>query len=87
MPVLVAYQGGDQAERDFWHRTIEATEQTPADLDHALHLMEQRNAIRATLDRACGFVAAAKSALAAFPDSALGRALLEVADYTVSRAQ
>jgi octaprenyl-diphosphate synthase len=87
MPVLIAYQAGDQAEQDFWRRTIEATEQTPADLDRALHLMEQRDAIRATLDRAGGFVAAAKSALAAFPDSALRRALLDVADYTVSRAR
>ena len=87
LPVLVAYQASDAADRDFWRRTIEATEQTEADLDRALHLMESCGAIRATLDRAMGFAAAAKTALLAFPDSALRRALMDVADYTVSRAR
>jgi octaprenyl-diphosphate synthase len=87
LPVLVAYQVGDAAERDFWRRTIEATEQNDADLDRALRLMDRCGAIRATLDRAAVFIAAAKAALVRFPDSALRRALLDVADYTVSRAR
>jgi octaprenyl-diphosphate synthase len=87
LPVLVAYQAGAAADREFWRRTIEATEQNEADLDRALHLMASCGAIRATLDRAAGFAAAAKLALAPFPDSALRHALMEVADYTVSRAR
>jgi octaprenyl-diphosphate synthase len=87
LPVLVAYQAGNAADREFWRSTIEATEQTDADLDRALHLMESCGAIRATLDRALGYVAAAKAALLRFPDSALRRALMDVADYTVSRAR
>ncbi len=87
LPVLVAFQAGDAADRDFWRRTIEASEQHQADLDRALHLMERSGAIRATLDRARGFAAAAKAALEAFPDGGLRRALLDVADYTVSRAR
>jgi octaprenyl-diphosphate synthase len=87
LPVLLAYQAADAADRDFWHRTIEATEQSEADLDRALHLMQRYGAIRATLERASGFAAAAKAALAAFPDSTLRCALLDVADYTVSRAR
>jgi octaprenyl-diphosphate synthase len=87
LPVLVAYQVGDAADRDFWRRTIEATEQNDADLDRALRLMDRCGAIRATLDRAAVFIAAAKAALVRFPDSALRRALLDVADYTVSRAR
>ncbi len=87
LPVLVAYQAGDAADRDFWRRTIEATEQTEADLDRALHLMDRCGAIRATLARAEGFVTAAKAALAPFADTALRRALMGVADYTVSRAR
>jgi octaprenyl-diphosphate synthase len=87
LPVLVAYQAGDAADRDFWRRTIEATEQNEADLDRALHLMERCGAIRATLDRAAGFVAAAQAALLAFPNNTLRHALMDVADYTVSRAR
>ena len=49
--------------------------------------MDRRGAIRATLARAAGFAATAKAALAGFADSALRDALLDVADYTVSRAR
>ena len=49
--------------------------------------MASCGAIRATLARAAGFAEAAKAALAPFPDSALRRALMDVADYTVSRAR
>ena len=71
LPVLLAYQAGDAAERDFWHRTMETTEQTEADLDRALHLMQRCGAIDATLERARGFAGAAKQALGAFTDSQL----------------
>jgi octaprenyl-diphosphate synthase len=87
LPVLVAYGAGDAAERAFWQRTIETSEQVEADLDKALRLMAERDAIQATLARAGRFAAAAKSALSVFPDSALRRALTDVADYTVSRAR
>jgi octaprenyl-diphosphate synthase len=49
--------------------------------------MERCGAIRATLERARGFAAAAKTALGIFPENALRRALLDVADYTVSRVR
>jgi octaprenyl-diphosphate synthase len=85
LPVLLAYQAGDDADRAFWHRTMEATEQDAADLDRALHLMRDCGAIDATLKRALEFAVIAKTALGAFPESALRRSLLDVADYTVSR--
>jgi octaprenyl-diphosphate synthase len=87
MPVLAAYAAGDAAERAFWQRTIEASEQAEADLHEALRLMEARGAIRATLARAAQFATRAKANLAIFPDSALHRSLLAVADYTVSRVR
>jgi octaprenyl-diphosphate synthase len=87
LPVLVAYQAGDPADYDFWRRTIEANEQGEADLDQALHLMQRCGAIRTTLERAQSFAAAAKAALAPFPDSDMRRALIDVTDYTVNRAR
>jgi octaprenyl-diphosphate synthase len=86
LPVLVAFQAGDTADRDFWHRTIEASEQNDADLDRALHLMQRCGAISTTLGRAGDFVTRAKAALRTFPEGPLRAALLDVADYTVSRA-
>jgi octaprenyl-diphosphate synthase len=85
LPVLTAYAAGDATERAFWQRTIEGSEQTDDDLEEALRLMARHDAISATLDRARGFAASAKAALAGFPDGDYRRALLDVADYTVSR--
>jgi octaprenyl-diphosphate synthase len=85
LPVLVAYAAASEADRIFWRRTIEELEQTDADLDHAMALMQDTGAIRATLDRAAGFADAAKQALDVFPPSAYRDSLREVADYTVSR--
>ena len=85
LPVLAAYEAGTPAERAFWSRTIEQSEQVDADLDHALTLMEQRGAIAATLDRARDFADAAQLALRPFPPSELRQCLHDVADFTVNR--
>ena len=86
-PVLAAYKAGNEADRAFWRRTIEASEQTDEDLDHALALMEKTGAIETTLARAAGFAERAKAALRVFPDGAVRRRLSDVADYTVRRAR
>ena len=87
LPVLVAYAAGNETDRVFWRRTIEASEQTDADLDHAMRLIDQTEAIRATLDRAAVFADAAKSALSVFAPSAFRDSLMAVADFTVSRVR
>jgi octaprenyl-diphosphate synthase len=85
LPVLVAFLAGDDLEKAFWQRTIEALEQTDADLDRAMRLIADHGAIRITLDSAKRFAQEAKGALMIFPDSPIRRALLDVADYTVQR--
>ncbi len=87
LPVLVAYAAGDEEQRRFWRRTIEASEQGESDLDHAMRLITQSGAIEATIARAGAFARDAKAALACFPDSGFRRSLFAVADYTVSRAR
>ena len=85
LPVLAAYHAGNAVEREFWSRTIESLEQRDTDLDHALDLMQARGAIGVTFERARRFAEDAKRALADFPHSAMRTALLDVADFTVSR--
>jgi octaprenyl-diphosphate synthase len=87
LPVLAAYNAGGLADREFWRRTIEVSDQQEADLDHALRLMAECGAIELTIARAAAFAEAAKVALAPFPDSALRRALRDAADYTLQRAR
>jgi octaprenyl-diphosphate synthase len=86
LPVLAAFHAGTPGERAFWSRTIEQSEQTDADLEEALVLMERRGAIQATFARARRFADLAQRALAPFPPSPLRTCLHEVADFTVSRA-
>jgi octaprenyl-diphosphate synthase len=85
LPVLAAYEAGSPAEREFWSRTIERSEQGDEDLDHALALMERRGALAKTLDRARQFAADAQRALEPFPPGDLRQCLHDIADFTVSR--
>jgi octaprenyl-diphosphate synthase len=87
LPVLAAYAAGDGAERAFWQRTIEESQQSETDLDEAMRLIARHGAIAATLERAAAFARHAQADLAPFPASALRDCLLAVADYTVSRAR
>ena len=85
LPVLAAFQAGSPDDQAFWRRTIEASEQSDADLEHALDLIARTGAIRTTLDAAVRFAEDAKAALEVFAPSPLREALMGVADYTVSR--
>ncbi len=87
LPILVAYAAGNEEARVFWRRTIEDSDQSDSDLDHAMALIAQTDAIAATITRAAGFAAAAKRALSVFPRSAYRDSLEAVADYTVSRGR
>ena len=86
LPVLAAYEASNEAEREFWSRTIERSEQEDSDLEHAFALMQRRGALAKTLDRARRFANDAQLALAVFPPGDLQQCLLDVADFTVSRA-
>ena len=85
LPVLTAFIAGDALEKAFWQRTIEAQEQTDADLEHAMRLIADHGAIQVTLDRAARFAHEAKAALMTFPDCPFRSALADIADYTVQR--
>jgi octaprenyl-diphosphate synthase len=87
LPVLAAYHAGSEADRIFWRRTIEASEQTDTDLEHALGLMARTGAIKTALRRAAAYAEQAKQALAPFGASPLRQGLTAVADYTVNRTR
>jgi octaprenyl-diphosphate synthase len=87
LPVLHAFHAGDAAEQAFWQRTIGDLEQRDEDLGQAMRLMQRHGSIGATLARASEFAEAAKESLAVFPPSAMRARLMDVADYTVSRAR
>jgi octaprenyl-diphosphate synthase len=86
LPVILAFRRGDEEERRFWRRTLEALDQNPGDLAHAQMLMERHGALRDALERARHYGAIARDALGIFPDSEAKRALTEVVDFCIERA-
>ncbi len=87
LPVLAAFEAGDEAECAFWRRVIEDSDQQPDDLDRALELIAATGAIDATLRRAADYAERAQASLRPFPDSRIRGLLGEIAAYTVNRGR
>jgi octaprenyl-diphosphate synthase len=87
LPVLTAYHAGSAEDQAFWRRVIEQSEQTEADLAHAMTLIARTGAIAATQARAASYARDACAALAMFPQGPIRQAMLDTAEYTVSRAR
>jgi octaprenyl-diphosphate synthase len=86
LPIILAHARADDKARIFWKRVIETGNQTEADLNTAITLVEQTGAIQETMRRARAFADAAKAALAALADSETKQALADIADFCVERA-
>jgi octaprenyl-diphosphate synthase len=86
LPIILAHARADSEARLFWQRVIETDNQSEADLNHAITLVEQTGAIQETMSRARAFADAAKAALAILPDSEIKSALADIADFCVERA-
>ena len=85
LPVILAINRGSEAERAFWHRTLDKTNQRDGDLEHAQDIMRRHNTLRDSIDRARHYGAIARDALGLFPDHPIKQALLDIIDFTVER--
>ena len=85
LPVIKAVARADAAERAFWVRVIEKGQQAEGDLAQAMALLRKHGALDAARADALAYVAQARSALDAFPDSVMRRTLSDLADYVVAR--
>ncbi len=85
LPAVLAIAAGDADERAFWKRCLEDLDQTPADLDHALVLMQRHGTLDQAMDRARGYGAEARAALAGFPASPVRQILLDIVDFCIDR--
>jgi octaprenyl-diphosphate synthase len=85
LPVVLAFQAGDEDERQFWRRSLEEMDQRDGDLDRAINLMNRHGTLKATLGRARLYAETARGALSIFHDSAERRALDDVIDFCLER--
>ncbi len=85
LPVILAIHRGSEAERAFWHRTLDEHDQRDGDLEHAQDLLHRHNTLRDAIDRARHYGAIARDALGLFPHHPVKQALLDIIDFTVER--
>lgn len=86
LPVIFAYADATADEKHFWEAVLQAGESLSAEnLTRAKELMIKYNAFERTLRVAHEFAAQATTALALFPHSPAKAAMIEAAEFTVSR--
>ena len=86
LPVVLAFRDGDAEERAFWRRTLEDLEQKKGDFRRAVAMLERAGALAATIERARGYAAKARSALVEFPKGEIKSALIDAVAFAVDRS-
>jgi octaprenyl-diphosphate synthase len=85
LPVILAIHRGNDAEREFWTRTLDESSQREGDFDHAQELILRHRADHDAIERARHYGSIARDALGLFPASAFKRAMLDIVDFTIER--
>ena len=85
MPVILAYQRGDDGEKAFWRAAIENGESDDANLEKARLLIEKHHAMDDSISRALAYGDAARDAIAPLPMTPARHALEEVVDFCIAR--
>jgi octaprenyl-diphosphate synthase len=86
LPIIIAYQNGDAAERTFWDRTIGDGNVSDSDLAKAQCLLAKHDALAETGRVAIRHAQSASEALSVFPANRHRRALQDIAAFCVERA-
>lgn len=85
LPVLLAYDRGSEADKDFWRRCIEDGKVTDADIPVAARKVRDSGGLADARDRAEAFGQRALSDLRHAPPSTMRDVLEEVVAFTVAR--
>ncbi len=86
LPVVLSFRRGSESERAFWRRSLEQSDITDTDLEHAISLMMKHRALEDTIQRARHYGAIATDALALFPPSPMKEALEETVEFCICRS-
>ncbi len=86
LPVVLAFQRADEAEKAFWRRCLEDQDHQEGDLETAIGLMQRHGTLTDSMAKARDYAGSARQALESFPKSPAKAALREIADFCVKRA-
>jgi len=85
LPAILAYARGSEEERRFWQEAIAGFRIEDEDLAHAVALIRKHDCVAATRERARHFAQRACDALSIFPEGKARAAMVEAAEFAVSR--
>ena len=86
LPVILAYQRGNEEQKAFWQRTINELEQQDGDLAEAQKLMAEHHSFKHTFARAREYAEMARDTLEIFAPTPHRAALEELVDFCVERS-
>ena len=86
MPVAKAMQAGNTEEQEFWTEIFGKPERTKSDLEKAMQLISNHNAVPATLEQAAMHIRYAKKALQCFKPGHTRDLLCDVCDFVLERS-
>jgi octaprenyl-diphosphate synthase len=86
LPVILGYARGNGPDRDFWRSAIAGERVSDEDFAHAVKLLRSTDALADTIERARQYSRRSIDALAKFPPSKAKSALVEAAEFAISRA-
>jgi len=85
LPVIIARRRGTDEDRNFWDRAMIPAKQAEGDLARAIRLIRSTGAADATAREAVAYAEMAKAAIQSLPESEHRKALMDLADFCVSR--
>lgn len=85
LPVIIARRRGSNMDQSFWDRALDPALQTNNDLAHAVHLIRSTGAIESAITEAKAYANLAKVALSSIENSDNLQALVDLADFCISR--
>ncbi len=85
MPVILAYERGNTAEKTFWKQALENENNDDESFVYAQHLMEKYDSLVDTIDQARTYGKRAIDALISMNASPAHNALIETVDFCIAR--
>lgn len=85
LPVIHAYQHGNEEERAFWEAAIQERKQGEKDLSQALELIYKHQSLVYTMQQAASYVGRAQKALEIFKNGKEKSILLDLLDFSIKR--
>ncbi len=85
LPVILAYEAGDDAEKAFWRRTMQDQDMREGDLAYAQKLLGRHGTLDAAMNRARSVATEAAALLQAAPKGPIRDSLTDVLTFVVDR--